>query len=83
MNIEQNEAHYKAMIKQNSQKVVSLVEVIKMQCDAISCPQSLLNRPYDNEIAQFAVQLQAAAGELRMYRELLLQLRQISAVETV
>lgn len=80
MNIENDEAHYKAMINQNSQKVVQLVEIIKMQCDAISCPQSLLNHPYDNAIAQFAVQLQAAAGELRMYRELL---RKISAVETV
>lgn len=81
MDIENDAAHYEAMIKQNSQKVMHLVEVIKMQCDATGPVAT--HRINDNAIAQFAVQLQAAAGELRMYRELLLQLRQISAVETV
>lgn len=79
MDIENDKAHYEAMIKQHAQKVLGLVEVIKMQCEATPAP----HRINDNAIAQFAVQLQAATAELRMYRELLLQLKQISAVETV
>lgn len=66
--IEHDKAHYESMIHMTEKKVLGLVEVIKTQCEAVQVYQ--IN---DAAIAGFAVQLQAAAGELRVYRELFRQ----------
>lgn len=78
--IEHDKAHYESMIQMTEKKVLGLVEVIKTQCEAA---QGFLLAPHevvewlgeinDAAIAGFAVKLQAAAGELRMYRDLFRQ----------
>lgn len=82
MDIEQKKAHYEAMIESCNSKVLSLIGVIKQQCDASREDDSHLAFQVGT-ISQMATKLQAAVGELRMYRALLLQLKEISAVETV
>lgn len=90
MDIEQSKDHYEAMIEGYRNKVLNLLGLIQQQCVVSS---SFCTREDDSLVAhldvrvdvisQSAVKLQEAAGELRMYKALLLQLKEISAVGAV
>ena len=82
MDIEQKKAHYEVRIESCNSKILSLIGVIKKQCDGFLGDDSYLDFQVDT-ISQMAAKLPEALGELKMYRALLLQLKEISAVDAV
>jgi hypothetical protein len=82
IDIEQKKAHYEVRIESCNSKILSLMGVIKKQCDAFEGDDSYLDFRVDT-ISQMAAKLPGALGELKMYKALLLQLKEISAVNAV
>lgn len=84
MNIEQTKAHYEYRISHQRDKILSIIKTIKNLADAADYKATAVI-PQDNcsGIAQFAIQLQDAAAELRGLIALKVQLDEITLTETV
>lgn len=91
MNIEQDRSHYNAMIRQRSEKVFSILKTIKGLVDTAERLEGMdiekihfvVGGVKSNAIAQFALQLQEAMGELSQYAALKVQLEDFAAAEAV
>lgn len=87
MNIEQERRHYDAMIRQRSEKVFSILKTLKGLVDAaerydgdgLEKIHFVIGGVKSNAIAQFALQLQEAMGELSQYAALKVQLEDFVA----